>query len=349
MGCKGVVWFLIFVLTAVNAIPQNYFRNGTSELGKWILGAPDSFSWSSSTANVVNSSQSLVSNGRFHKRSNSIGWTSMGCYNVDALSGWSSQTAGLTQNECIVQCAGIGYSYAGMYNGHSCKCGLSILDWTKVSGCSSSCSGASDQICGGDNVMSIFTGNPTGTKSQSEKCGPDYFISNQFLSTSAPFFIDQMLKYHNMYRAKYRAVAVEWNDDMAAVAATNAKTCVFAHTQNNIYGENIAAGTMSDPAYLVELWFNESSLYNFNDPGYSSETGHFTAMVWQDMTRIGCAWEYCPDGEYTYYLVCDYGGQSGTSAPLNGVPNIVGASYFEQNVWTPWSTVGFCNAPMSIS
>jgi hypothetical protein len=40
---------------------------------------------------------------------------------------------------------------------------------------------------------------------------------------------------------------------------------------------------------VVDAWYNEVNSYHFNKPGWSILAGHFTAMVWKDTTKIGCA------------------------------------------------------------
>ena len=34
-------------------------------------------------------------------------------------------------------------------------------------------------------------------------------------------------------------------------------------------------------------WYNEISMYNYNSPGYSSTTGHFTQVIWKDSVQLG--------------------------------------------------------------
>lgn len=56
-----------------------------------------------------------------------------------------------------------------------------------------------------------------------------------------------------------------------------------------------------------------SALYDFNKPGYSSATGHFTQIVWKGTGKIGCASASCADGTIftgyranSTYVVCEY-------------------------------------------
>ena len=39
---------------------------------------------------------------------------------------------------------------------------------------------------------------------------------------------------------------------------------------------------------MTDLWYNEIDKYNFTNPGFSMETGHFTQVVWKSSQRIGC-------------------------------------------------------------
>jgi hypothetical protein len=76
------------------------------------------------------------------------------------------------------------------------------------------------------------------------------------------------------------ASAVTWNDTLAAYAQADASTCVYGHT-NGPYGENIAAIGGSGSLDLTSdfnMWANEAAQYNWNSPGYSDATGHFTQV-----------------------------------------------------------------------
>ena len=54
-------------------------------------------------------------------------------------------------------------------------------------------------------------------------------------------------------------------------------------------GQNLAyysGGTLT-AQHTAGMWYSEIQKYNFNRPGFSSETGHFTQMVWASTTEIG--------------------------------------------------------------
>ncbi|KAK6508778.1 hypothetical protein TWF481_003548 [Arthrobotrys musiformis] len=142
------------------------------------------------------------------------------------------------------------------------------------------------------------------------------------VSTVGTSLRNDMLKYHNAWRAHHSAPALKWNTTLAIAALKSARKCVFAHTKNNKYGENIAAGTYTNPAYYASLWYNEVSKYDFNNPGFSSETGHFTAVVWKNTKQIGCAYVKNCSGGLPNMLFCEY-------SPAG---NVLPASNFKTNV-----------------
>jgi len=107
----------------------------------------------------------------------------------------------------------------------------------------------------------------------------------------------EITDYVNKYRARHHAPPLSWDNTLVSFAqqwsyymtAYN----IFKHSGNQLYGENISffEGYGTDPMTLLKLaidgWYNEVSLYNFDNPGFSSATGHFTCLVWLTSTRFG--------------------------------------------------------------
>jgi hypothetical protein len=103
--------------------------------------------------------------------------------------------------------------------------------------------------------------------------------------------------YVNQYRLKNQAPSLEWDTIVSAFSQKwsyfMTKNNVFKHSGSSLYGENISyfRGYGTDIMVLIKLaidnWYNEISLYNFNKPGFSEATGHFTCLVWQSSKTFG--------------------------------------------------------------
>lgn len=113
--------------------------------------------------------------------------------------------------------------------------------------------------------------------------------------TNRQLFHQQYLDLHNDYRAEHNASKLEWNVTLAAAAANHAEKCMFEHTENNPYGENLVAGYANMSASMA-AWADERDSYNFDDGKFDKKTGHFTQMVWASTTQVGCGRCYCGGG-----------------------------------------------------
>ncbi len=129
---------------------------------------------------------------------------------------------------------------------------------------------------------------------------------------------------HNTYRATHNSPNINISDSLntsaQAWAEKIASSGEFEHSTNrNNVGENIYASYSTestvDPATLgntaVKEWYDEIKDYNYANPGFSSETGHFTQVVWKGSTQLGCG---AAQGTATiegtnynaFYVVCQY-------------------------------------------
>uniref|UniRef100_A0A8C9WLK9 GLI pathogenesis-related 2, like n=1 Tax=Scleropages formosus TaxID=113540 RepID=A0A8C9WLK9_SCLFO len=74
---------------------------------------------------------------------------------------------------------------------------------------------------------------------------------------------------------------------------------------------------------VADRWYNEVKNYNYNRPGFSSGTGHFTAMVWRSTKKLGVGKAEATDG--STFVVARY-------FPAG---NITNQGHFEANVLPP--------------
>ncbi|KAF5354800.1 hypothetical protein D9756_005544 [Leucocoprinus leucothites] len=136
------------------------------------------------------------------------------------------------------------------------------------------------------------------------------FVSSKPLKRDQ--FSNDALNLHNTNRAHYGAGPLSYDNNLASGAASYAAQCHWGHSGGN-YGENLwslstSGGTIQA---AVQSWMNEASQYDYNNPGFSAATGHFTQVVWKATTTLGCASHVCNtgspfgSGEWTY-IVCRY-------------------------------------------
>lgn len=53
----------------------------------------------------------------------------------------------------------------------------------------------------------------------------------------------------------------------------------------------------------IRLFYDEIEFYDWNNPGFSPETGHFTQVVWRASTEIGVGISIHPDPSFGHRAV----------------------------------------------
>ena len=130
-------------------------------------------------------------------------------------------------------------------------------------------------------------------------------------------FATSVMAVHNHERALVGVSPLTWNDTLAAGAQTwvdhIATTGEFAHSPcSECYGESLAARdhtTAVPVAQELANWVSEKNNYKGGpfDPATQTNAStvyaHYTQMVWNNTTEIGCATD---SGGGVDYLVCRY-------------------------------------------
>jgi hypothetical protein len=124
-----------------------------------------------------------------------------------------------------------------------------------------------------------------------------------------------VLAAHNLYREAVGVPPLEWSDTLASSAESWARelaeTNTFRHGSSE-YGENLWKGTTGhfSPTRMVQAWGDEQRYFiqdavfpNVSTTGNWQDVGHYTQIVWEDTTDVGCA---IATGNGWDVLVCRY-------------------------------------------
>lgn len=154
-------------------------------------------------------------------------------------------------------------------------------------------------------------------------------------TAAADTFADTATATVNAARARYGAGPLVWDDALVAGMNRQADSCRFQHSPGAVggrYGEDLyarsAQATVGD---AVNAWIAEAGNYHYDNPVYSANTGHFTALVWKSSTRFAVVTKKdCPPGSL---IPGTPGPQTFVIARFTPAGNIAGQ--FTQNVGRP--------------
>lgn len=132
-------------------------------------------------------------------------------------------------------------------------------------------------------------------------------------------FLDAMLKGHNDARRAVGQRPLKWNAQLAAdagrYARTLARTRIFQHSKGprgaTPQGENLWMGSLDQFSYREMIgswvnerrWFRRAAMPRVSSTGRWADVGHYTQMIWNSTTDVGCA---MADNGRDEYLVCRY-------------------------------------------
>ena len=176
--------------------------------------------------------------------------------------------------------------------------------------------------------MIVFTANPA--LSSDEKNSQSTTIGSDTTFNKA------ILKQHNFYRNIAGIKPLKWNNDLEKLAsewATSLKknrNCKMQHSSTSYrrnaatfsyVGENLHWNFSSraftvDPEHgskAVDNWYEEIRDYQYSKRGVvcakrnkKEAIGHFTQVMWDQSTDVGCAYATCGGGT-SLVVVCNYG------------------------------------------
>ncbi len=121
---------------------------------------------------------------------------------------------------------------------------------------------------------------------------------------------------HNKYRCMHDVPALQYDSTLTDVAQWRVTNCAFCKhctcqgsscdpKYSKQYAENIACWNAT-PGDAVASWYSEIKNYDYNNPQWNNNTGHFINMVVNSASKVGCA---CSGKECT----CVYDSLYGTS------------------------------------
>ncbi|CAH8595066.1 unnamed protein product [Schistosoma intercalatum] len=138
--------------------------------------------------------------------------------------------------------------------------------------------------------------------------------------------LQKLLQYHNDLRrnlteckfegqppAKYLP-DLKWDNELASKAKDLANECYFHHNDVNLphkweyVGQNIAGYQTVEQAF--DAWKDEYKQYSYYSMSCYGVCGHYTQLVWQNTTHVGCGITNCTGNygfPYGLSVVCNYG------------------------------------------
>lgn len=116
-----------------------------------------------------------------------------------------------------------------------------------------------------------------------------------------------LLSTHNNKRSLHKDTpSLTWSTELETYAQNYADQYDCSGTlvhSGGPYGENLALGYGIEGS--VDAWYNEIEYYDYNNPGFSENAGHFTQVVWKSSTEVGCGIKSC-GGVWGDYVICSY-------------------------------------------
>ena len=115
---------------------------------------------------------------------------------------------------------------------------------------------------------------------------------------------------HNELRSLHNVPLLKWSSLLSREAkvwaeklSKSGELCHASKAERKYKGENICRmSSHYDAADAVRVWYSEIKNYNYDLPGFSLDTGHFSQIVWRDTREVGVGTCKSPDGRLMYMV-----------------------------------------------
>ena len=140
------------------------------------------------------------------------------------------------------------------------------------------------------------------------------FNENKLTAVDLETVRANILSDHNYRRKMHQVGNLVRNSEVESIAQEYTKTIAASgniqHSGNTYkgmpLGENLfwyySGSVTLTGTDASQSWYSEIKDYDFNNPGFSSGTGHFTQLVWKGSNEIGCG---AACGKYCV-ITCNY-------------------------------------------
>ncbi|XP_032236704.2 Golgi-associated plant pathogenesis-related protein 1 [Nematostella vectensis] len=158
------------------------------------------------------------------------------------------------------------------------------------------------------------------------------------MSEGSSEFKDEILEWHNYYRKIHQVDDLTWSESLQNASQAYAEQLALEDKLGNDGSSNVIQwpGLPSNIGEKsVKFIYKEQAKYNYDSPGFSFSTGHFSLMVWNASRQLGGAWARNTTSGRSY-VVFKY----------NPLGNSGGSSEYEKNVLRP--VLPLCNATLDV-
>ncbi|CAF4187103.1 unnamed protein product [Rotaria sp. Silwood2] len=130
-------------------------------------------------------------------------------------------------------------------------------------------------------------------------CAPPLQLDNK-LSRSAQIFAEELASKNQFYHSNTKGVG----ENLYMASGSNVDSLTGKLSSNQQISSSFSYANIAGDAPVTD-WYNEIEQYDFDYPGFSGATGHFTQVVWKISKNLGVGIAYTSEGD-SVYVVAQY-------------------------------------------